>query len=100
MFCSGQLGLNEATGMLEDSIIGQTKRALDNLAEVLKAEGLGMEDVVKTTVYLADIGLYAQMNEEYARHFRAPFPARTTLAASLPRSALIEIDAIARKKSA
>jgi len=99
VFCSGQIGLNQSTGMLEDSIVGQTKRALDNLSEVLKAAGLGMEDVVKTTVFLADMKLYAQMNEEYSRYFKPPFPARTTVQASPPRGALVEIDAIARKKS-
>lgn len=100
VFCSGQLGLNKETGALEDGIAGQTKRALDNLTEVLKAAGLGMDDVVKTTVFLSDIGNFAGMNEEYSRHFKAPFPARSTAEASLPKGALVEIEAIARRKSA
>ena len=99
VFCSGQIGLNQGTAMLDDGIGGQTRRALDNLSEVLKAAGLGMEDVVKTTVFLADMNLYGQMNEEYSRHFKPPFPARTTVQASPPRGALVEIEAIARKKS-
>ncbi|MDG6901438.1 MAG: hypothetical protein JRM80_05695 [Nitrososphaerota archaeon] len=100
VFCSGQIGFNQATGNLEDSMVGQTRRALENLEAVLKAEGLGLEDVVKTTVFLADMGLFVQMNDEYSKHFRAPFPARTTVQASPPRGALVEIDAIARKRSA
>jgi 2-iminobutanoate/2-iminopropanoate deaminase len=99
LFCSGQIGLNRTTGMLEDSIVGQTRRALENLSEVLKSAGLTMDEVVKTTVFLADMELYAKMNEEYSRHFRAPFPARTTVQASPPRGALVEIEAIARRKS-
>ena len=99
VFCSGQIGTDKATGLLEEGVVRQTSRALDNLSEVLKAAGLGMEDVVKTTVFLADMGTFAQMNEEYSKHFRQPFPARTTVQAALPRGAQVEIDAIARKKS-
>jgi 2-iminobutanoate/2-iminopropanoate deaminase len=99
VFCSGQIGSNKTTGMLEEGISGQTRRAIENIAEVLKAAGLGLDDVVKTTVFLADMTLYPQMNEEYSKHFRAPFPARTTVQAAPPRGALVEVDAIARKKS-
>lgn len=99
VFCSGQIGLNQSTGMLEDGITGQTRRALENISGVLKAAGLGMEDVVKTTVFLADMANYTQMNEEYSKHFKAPFPARTTIQAAPPRGAQVEIEAIARRKS-
>lgn len=99
LFCSGQIGLDPVTGALGDSITEQTKRALENLSEVLKSASLGLDDVVKTTVFLADMSLFAKMNEEYSRHFRAPFPARTTVQASPPRGALVEIEAIARRKS-
>jgi 2-iminobutanoate/2-iminopropanoate deaminase len=98
-FCSGQIGLNSATGMLEPGMAGQTRKTLENLAEVLKAAGLGLDDVVRTTVYLADMTMYAQMNEEYSKHFKPPFPARTTIQAAPPRGALVEIDAIARARS-
>ena len=98
-FCSGQIGLNVVTGMLEVGIGGQTKKALENLGDVLKAAGLTLDDVVKTTVYLSDMTMYAQMNEEYSKHFKPPFPARTTVQAAPPRSALVEVDAIARARS-
>ena len=78
----------------------QTRRALENLSEVLEAAGLGMDDVVKTSVFLSDLSNFAKMNEEYSRHFEPPFPARTTVQANPPRGALVEIDAVARKKSA
>jgi 2-iminobutanoate/2-iminopropanoate deaminase len=97
VYCSGQIGLNKTTGMLEDGIVGQTRRAIQNLSDVLKAAGLGLEDVVKTTVFISDMSLYQQMNEEYSKHFKAPFPARTTIQAAPPRGAQVEIDAVARK---
>lgn len=99
VFCSGQIGADPRTGALQEGVAGQTRRALENLSEVLKAAGLGLEDVVKTTVFLADMASFPQMNEEYSKHFRAPFPARTTVQASPPRGAIVEIDAIARRRS-
>ena len=79
-----------------EGIVAQTSRTLANLEGVLSAAGLGLKNVVKTTVFLADMGEFAQMNEEYAKHFAAPYPARTTVqAAALPRGARVEIDAIA-----
>jgi len=96
VFCSGQIGLDPATGNLMEGIVAQTSRTLANLEGVLSAAGLGLKNVVKTTVFLADMGEFAQMNEEYAKHFAAPYPARTTVqAAALPRGARVEIDAIA-----
>ena len=96
VYCAGQLGADPATGVLEDGIVAQTARALDNLDAVLRSCGLGLKDVAKTTVFLVDLSEYAQMNEEYSKHFSPPFPARTTVqAAALPRGALVEIDAIA-----
>ena len=74
----------------------QTGRALSNLKAVLGAAGLSLSDVVKTTVFMADLSEFPQMNEEYSKHFSAPFPARSTVqAAALPRGALVEIDAVA-----
>jgi 2-iminobutanoate/2-iminopropanoate deaminase len=86
-------------GKIEDGVVAQTARALVNLEKVLEAAGLGLEDVVKTTVFVSDLTEFAQMNEEYAKHFSAPFPARTTVqAAALPRGARVEIDAVAMKR--
>ena len=96
VYCAGQIGTDPSSGKLADGVVAQTARALDNIAAVLKAAGLGLEDVVKTTVYLADIAEYPQMNEEYAKHFSPPFPARSTVqAGALPRGARVEIDAVA-----
>lgn len=96
VYCSGQIGVDPATGKLDDGIVAQTARALTNLDAVLRSSGMGLAQVVKTTVFLVDLSEYASMNEEYARHFSAPFPARTTVqAAALPRGARVEIDAIA-----
>jgi 2-iminobutanoate/2-iminopropanoate deaminase len=96
VYCAGQIGVNPSNGELELGIVAQTSRCLSNLEGVLGATGLGLKDVVKTTVFLAKLADYKQMNEEYARHFSAPFPARSTVqAAALPRGALVEIDAVA-----
>jgi len=96
VYCSGQIGLDPATGNLVDGIVAQTGRALSNLDAVLKAAGMGLGNVVKTTVFMADLAEFAQMNEEYGKHFSPPFPARSTVqAAALPRGARVEIDAIA-----
>lgn len=98
VYCSGQIGMDPATGKLEEGVVNQTRRALSNLSEVLKSAGLSLDDVVKTTIFLVDLGLFNQMNEEYSEHFKPPFPARATVqAAALPRGALVEIDAIARR---
>jgi len=97
VYCSGQIGLDPATGKLEEGVVNQTRRALSNLSEVLKSAGLSLDDVIKITIFLADLGHFGQMNEEYSKHFRAPFPSRSTVqAAALPRGALVEIDAVAR----
>jgi 2-iminobutanoate/2-iminopropanoate deaminase len=96
VFCSGQAGLEPATGELVEGVAAQTERTLRNLAAVLEAAGASMSDVVKTTCFLADISDFAAFNEVYARHFPDPPPARSTLqAAALPMGALVEIEAIA-----
>lgn len=99
VFCSGQLGLDPATGALvEGGIEAQTERALRNLASVLDAAGASMADLVKTTVFLADIADFAAVNAVYARHMADPAPARSTFAVgALPKGGLIEIEAIARR---
>ncbi len=98
VFCSGQLGLDPATGGLLEGVENQAERALVNLEAVLAAAGLSMADVVKTTIFLADLSHFAQVNAVYARHMAEPAPARSTVqVAALPRAALVEIEAIARR---
>jgi 2-iminobutanoate/2-iminopropanoate deaminase len=98
VFCSGQIPLDPHTGQLVDGDIAvQTRQVFSNLQHVLAAAGTSFEGVVKTTVYLADIGDFAAMNEVYATVFTSPAPARSTIqAARLPRDARVEIDLIAR----
>lgn len=98
LFCSGQVGLDPATGELVDGGIRvQTERALQSLEAVLAAAGLSTEDVVKTTVFLASMDDFAAMNEVYAKFFGEPPPARSTIAVkALPKGAVVEIEAIAR----
>jgi 2-iminobutanoate/2-iminopropanoate deaminase len=101
VFCSGQIGLEPATGQLvEGGIEAQAERALRNLAAVLDAAGCTFVDVVKTTVFLADIGDFAVVNAVYGRFVSDPPPARSTFAVgALPKGALIEIEAIAHRES-
>jgi 2-iminobutanoate/2-iminopropanoate deaminase len=98
VFCAGQLGLDPATGdLVEGGVEAQTERALRNLASVLDAAGASIADVVKTTVFLADIDDFAAVNAVYARHMPDPAPARSTFAVgALPKGGLVEIEAIAR----
>ena len=97
VFLSGQIPLDAVTGQLvEGDIEVQTEQVLKNLTAVLQASGSGMEHVVKTTVFLKDMGDFAKMNAIYAKHFPAPPPARSTVeAARLPRDVRVEIDLIA-----
>ena len=97
VFLSGQIPLDPATGMLvEGGIAEQTARVLENAKAVLEAAGSGLEQVVKTTVYLKDLGQFAAMNEVFAHYFPRNPPARAAIeAARLPRDVLVEIDAIA-----
>ena len=97
VYTAGQVGLDPASGQLvEGGIAAQTERVLRNLAAVLAGAGMTLGDVVKTTVYLADMQDFQAMNEVYARHFAAAPPARTTIAAAgLPRGARVEIEAVA-----
>ncbi len=91
---SGQVGLDPGTGQLVQGGIGpETERALRNLEAVLKAGNAGLKDVVKTTVFLADMADFASMNEVYGRFFPDPKPARSTVAVrSLPKDAKVEIE--------
>jgi 2-iminobutanoate/2-iminopropanoate deaminase len=98
VYCSGQIGLDPATGELADGLEAQAERALRNLSAVLDAAGLTFADVVKTTIFLTDMGDFAAVNAIYASAMPEPPPARSTVAvAALPKGALVEIEAIARR---
>ena len=96
-FLSGQIPLDPSTNQLiEGDISAQTERVLENLKAVLEACGSSLAQVVKTTVFLKDMGEFAKMNEVYGRYFAADAPARSTVeAARLPRDVRVEIDCIA-----
>ena len=96
LFCSGQLGLDPATGELVDGVEAQAERSLRNLMAVLDAAGLGPADVAKTTVFLADMADFATVNAVYGRFFPDPPPARSTVqVAALPKAGRVEIEAVA-----
>ena len=97
VFTSGQVGIDPATGeLVSGGVKEQTARVLANLTAVLRGAGLTLADVVKTTVYLADMGDFVAMNEVYGAAFGAAPPARTTIAAAgLPKAAKVEIDCVA-----
>jgi 2-iminobutanoate/2-iminopropanoate deaminase len=97
VYTSGQIGLVPASGKLvAGGVAEQTEQVLRNLAAVLRGAGLTLADVVKTTVYLADMADFAGMNEIYGRHFASDPPARSTVAAAgLPKDARVEIEAVA-----
>ena len=99
VFLSGQLPLDPATGAFpEGGIQAQTRQSLRNVQAILAAVGLSLANVVKTTVFLADMGDFAAMNEVYAEFFAEPFPARSAVAVkALPKGALVEIECIASK---
>ncbi|HET6819293.1 MAG TPA: RidA family protein [Candidatus Limnocylindria bacterium] len=97
VYTAGQLGLDPASGnLVEGGVAEQTDRALRNVTAILDAAGVSLDRVVKTTVFLADMADFTAMNEVYARHFSAPFPARSTFAVKeLPKGGLVEIEAMA-----
>lgn len=99
IYVSGQLPIDPATGAFAGSdITAQTHQSLTNLKNILNAAGADMCDVVKTTVYLANIADFAAMNEVYAQFFTAPYPARAAFeVACLPKNALVEIECVAVK---
>lgn len=99
IFLAGQIPLDPATGQLTgQNVTEQTERVLQNIEALLKAAGCTMDDVVKATVFLMDLGQFAAMNEVYARYFKNVPPARSTIqVAGLPKGAQVEIEVIARK---
>ncbi len=100
VFCSGQIALDPVTTtVVEGGIDVQTERVLDNVKAVLEAAGCSFADVVKTTIFLADMGDFAKVNELYAKRFTSDPPARSTVqAARLPRDVKVEIEVIAAKR--
>lgn len=100
LFCSGQIGLDPVTGQLQGGIEDQVERALLNLEAVLAAAGMTVGEIVKTTIFLVDLSHFSTVNAIYATHMVEPAPARSTVqVAALPRNALVEIEAIARRSS-
>jgi len=98
IFLSGQVALSPATGKLIEGDVGaQTELIIQNLRAVLRAAGKTLADAVRVGVYLTDMSSFQEMNAVYERHFKPPYPARTTIAvAGLPLGARIEIDLVAR----
>jgi 2-iminobutanoate/2-iminopropanoate deaminase len=99
VFVAGQIPIVPAQGkIVEVSAAGQTRQVLENLKHILAAAGVGLENVVKTTVFLKSMGDFREMNEVYAEYFQKDPPARATIeVAGLPLGALVEIEAVARR---
>ena len=97
LYASGQIPIDPATGVLvEGGIKEQTRQALLNVQAILAEAGLTMSNVVKTTVFMADMADFAEMNQVYAEFFAAPYPARSAVAVrALPKGALVEIEVVA-----
>ena len=97
MFLSGQIAINPETGEMPAGVQAQTAQAIANIKAILAEKGATLDNVVKTTVYLAEMSLFGEMNEIYAQHFSEPFPARSAIAVKeLPKRALVEIEVIAQ----
>lgn len=98
LYTSGQLGLIPETGVLPEGVEAQAKQAMENLKAVVEAAGMTMSDIVKTTVFLADINDFAAVNAIYASYFTGDAPARSCVqVAQLPKAGLVEVEAIAVK---
>ena len=98
VYTSGQIGLDPKSNALAEGVGAQTKQVIANLEAVLAAAGMTLGDVVKTTVFLVDMGDFDAMNKAYGSAFSEPYPARSTVAvAGLPKGARVEIDAVAMR---
>lgn len=99
VYASGQLPIDPATGAFPDGgVKEQTRQSILNVKAILEEAGLALSDVVKTTVYLADMGDFAAMNEVYSQFFAQPFPARSAIAVkALPKGALVEVEVVAAR---
>ena len=99
VFLSGQLGADMDGNLVSEDVVEQTKKAFENIGVLLEASGLTYDDIVKTTVLLADMNDFSKVNEEYAKYFNEPFPARSCFeVAKLPKNGKVEIECIAIKK--
>ncbi len=99
IFTSGQIGLDPETGVLAEGVEAQARQAMTNLKNVLKTAGAGMDDVVKTTVFVKDLADFAKVNAIYGSYFEGDFPARSCVqVAALPAGALVEVEAIAFRR--
>lgn len=98
VFCSGQIPVDPATGEVPEGITAQTAQSIANVKAILAEAGLTIDNVIKTTVFLADMKDFAAMNAVYAENFTAPFPARSAVAVrELPKQVLVEIEVIAAR---
>lgn len=99
VFLSGQLGADTKGNLVSEDVVGQAKKAFENIGILLEVSGLTYDDIVKTTVLLSDMNDFAKVNEECAKYFNEPFPARSCFeVAKLPKNAKVEIECIAIKK--
>lgn len=98
VYLSGQLGVDPATGNMENGVEAQAERAISNMKAILAEAGLDISRVIKTTVFLKDMGDFAAVNAIYAKHFQQPYPARSCVqVAELPKGGLVEIEAVCVK---
>ena len=98
LFASGQIPVDPATGEVPEGITAQAEQSCKNVGAILAEAGLGYENVVKTTCFLADMADFAAMNEVYSTFFKEPFPARSAVAVkALPKGALVEVECVAVK---
>jgi 2-iminobutanoate/2-iminopropanoate deaminase len=96
LFTSGQLGINPASGNLEEGLEMQARAAMQNLGHILKEAGLGYDDIIKTTIFMTDLAGFAAVNEVYGSFFAKGKPARSTVqVAALPKGGLVEIECVA-----
>jgi 2-iminobutanoate/2-iminopropanoate deaminase len=96
LFTSGQLGINPASGNLEEGLEMQARAAMQNLGHILKEAGLGYDDIIKTTIFMTDLAGFAAVNEVYGSFFAKSKPARSTVqVAALPKGGLVEIECVA-----
>ena len=98
VFLAGQIGIDPEKGELVSGIEAQARQVMENIKAVLQEAGLGFKNVVKTTIYLANMEDFGKVNEIYGSYFEKPYPARSTVAVkSLPKGALVEIEVIAKR---
>jgi len=99
VYTAGQVAHDENGELVADDIVGQTRRTIENVRTCLAAAGCGLEDVLKVTAFLNDMGDMAAYNEVYKEYFSEPYPARSTVGVSLPGGLRVEIEAVARRPS-